>query len=109
MKRVYLFFPKQESNASLAPTLASGECLGLGYLASMLRMSGYDVKVVNAESELRQNDELLGLVVQDKPFLLGISPVAVTMPDTLSICKKVKQVLPGIHVTLGGHHATLRR
>jgi radical SAM superfamily enzyme YgiQ (UPF0313 family) len=106
MKMVYLFFPKQENNFSLTPTLSSGECLSLSYLASMLRMNGYAVKIVNAECELAKNKDLIDLIIQDKPFLLGISPVATTMTDTLSICKKVKNMLPDIHITLGGHHAT---
>jgi radical SAM superfamily enzyme YgiQ (UPF0313 family) len=103
---VYLFFPKQENNASLTPTLSSGEYLGLGYIASMLRANGYTVKIINAECELTHNNELIDLIKKDKPFLLGISPVAVTMMDTLSICREVKKIFPDIHITLGGHHVT---
>jgi len=103
---VYLFLPKQENNASLVPTLSSGECLGLEYLASMLRLNGYTVKIVNAECELEKNIDLIDLLKKDKPFLLGISPVAVTMMDTLSISKMVKELLPNTHITLGGHHVS---
>jgi len=103
---IYLFFPKQENGVSLTPTLSNGECLGLGYLTSMLRINGYTVKIVNAECEFENNIDLIDLLIKDKPSLLGISPVATTMNDTLKICRRVKELLPDTHITLGGHHVT---
>lgn len=103
---VCLVFPRDPSGHALASTLADGESLGLGCIASSLRSAGYSVKIINAEVFNMEREELLGRILAIHPKMVGFSPVAVNMASTLQICNKIKMKNRDIHITLGGHHAT---
>lgn len=106
MSDICLVFPRDPSGHALTSTLADGESLGVGYIASSLRSTGYSVKIINAEVFNIQNKELLNKILEINPKMVGFSPVAINMTSTLQICNKIKMKNKDIHITLGGHHAT---
>ena len=106
MRDICLVFPRDPSGHALTSTLADGESLGVGYIASSLRSAGYSVKIINAEVFNIQNEELLSKILEIHPKMVGFSPVAVNMTSTLQICNEIKMKNKDIHITLGGHHAT---
>lgn len=106
MSDICLVFPRDPSGHALTSTLADGESLGIGYIASSLRNAGYSVKVINGEVFNIQNEELLSKILEINPKMVGFSPVAINMTSILQICNEIKMKNKDIHVTLGGHHAT---
>ena len=80
--------------------------MGLGYLAASLRDNGFSVLVVNAEQELNRNEELLSIIKIEQPRIVGLSPVAATMQESLDLAYEIKKKYPAVHITFGGHHVT---
>jgi len=106
MSDICLIFPRDPKGYALASTLADGESLGLGYIASSLRFAGYTVKIINAETFKIEDNELINKILETKPKIVGFSPVAVNMASTLHLCNEIKVKNKDIHITLGGHHVT---
>ena len=79
MSDICLVFPRDLSGQALMSTLAGGESLGIGYLASSLRNAGFTVRIINAEEFHIQNEELLSSILETNPKMVGFSPVANNM------------------------------
>jgi len=81
--------------------------LGLLYIASSLRLRrGDEVAVVDAFCENLSIDELVSRVVEERPDVLGANCSTHTFLDTISVLRKVNEILPDTTLVLGGYHAT---
>lgn len=52
-------------------------------------------------------DRVERIVRSERPRIVGISALTETYPNALAVARRVKQVDEGIHVVIGGAHATL--
>jgi len=81
--------------------------LGLGYLASALIPSGFDVRICDMDVEDVGPEVLVGMLENARPSLVGISTTTLTLKNALRVARVVKYVLPGCVVCVGGPHATV--
>jgi radical SAM superfamily enzyme YgiQ (UPF0313 family) len=85
----------------------SMEPLGICYLAATLREAGFrEVKLIDRGTSGFTDGELLKAILDEQPDLLGFSLNGTDMACALSLSVKIKQSLPDVHITLGGHHVT---
>ncbi len=82
--------------------------LGLLYLASRLQKEeGITVSVIDAQERgFSYKDTALAAAAQ-KPDLVGITAMTMTMRDVLYTCRELKLLLPHTLICLGGPHATI--
>ena len=73
--------------------------LGIGYLAAYVKREVKDCVVVVA----RDVDE----IIKEKPDILAISSISLTIYDTIEVSEKVKSLFPNTFIVLGGYHITL--
>jgi len=85
--------------------VVSSEHLGVSYLASILRGKGYEVKII--EVDVHNEEKRLNEILRFRPDLVGFTTVTFNIARVISLSKKIKEFIPGIHVSLGGHVATI--
>jgi anaerobic magnesium-protoporphyrin IX monomethyl ester cyclase len=82
--------------------------LGLLYVASYLEEhTQHRAKIVDAQVEELGYGELRGVIAQEKPDVVGITAMTLTLLDVVKTVQLVKQVDDGIQVVLGGPHVHL--
>ena len=106
MTDICLVFPRNPDNRALSPTLAGAESMGLGYLASVLREHNFNVKIINAEQMSISNYDIIDIILNENPKIVGFSPVAVNMQEVINVAKVIKERNSSIHITMGGHHVS---
>jgi anaerobic magnesium-protoporphyrin IX monomethyl ester cyclase len=108
--RVLLIYPPItiEERYSSAIGHAGGKQIPLGiyYLASYLKESGHEVKVVDAEAEGWSTEQIINLAADFLPQVIGISSTTVAFHRALNVAEVVKTRLPGIITVIGGPHVT---
>ena len=77
--------------------------LGLLYLASVLR-GKYQVKVLDAQVEKMSYEDIGKYLEKEKPDVIGITCMTLTLPDVLKTVKLAKKILPLSKIILGGPH-----
>lgn len=82
------------------------ENLGIQYIGGVLRNVGFDVRIINADYENMDNEQIVNLICEDDTDLLGIAPCYINMEGAINIAQKIKSRLHNINICLGGHHAT---
>lgn len=84
------------------------EPLGLGMIAAALRAAGMAVAVVDAEIEGMQVDDVLAMIADLEPALVGMTVVGRgSLAGALDVTAGVKRwAAPAAHVTLGGMFAS---
>jgi len=82
------------------------ENLGIQYIGGVLRDAGFDVKIINADYNNMDNEQIVNLIYENDTDLLGIAPCYITMEDAINIAQKIKSIDRNINICLGGHHAT---
>ncbi len=81
--------------------------LGLCYLKSPLVAAGYDVKVVDAEASGFSMSDILSVVGDYNPDIIGIQVVSPLWETAKSIAAAVRERFPKIINVCGGPHVTL--
>lgn len=108
--RVFIVYPPLSKMERYSSKLGSvgGEQLPLGiyYLAAYLRKSGYEVRVCDAEAEKLTVDDILELVREFCPSVVGISSTTVAFHRALELSRAVKSAFDGVYTVLGGPHVT---
>jgi anaerobic magnesium-protoporphyrin IX monomethyl ester cyclase len=108
------FYPGSERPAGNLP-------IGLMYIASVLKKSGYIVEILDSfmvDSAFQENGETINVglpfdqikqeIVRRKPDIVGISgPFTSQIGNAVKISNLVKQVNPKILTVVGGPHVTL--
>ncbi len=82
------------------------ENLGIQYIGGVLRNAGFDVKIINADYNNMNNEQIVNLIHENDTDLLGINPCYINMEDAINIAQKIKNIDLNIKICIGGHHAT---
>lgn len=81
--------------------------IGIMYLAAIARERfGADVKIVNQRLHNISNDTLVRDAVNFSPDIIALSAFTPNKKDLADICAKIKAVLPGVLLLVGGPHVT---
>ena len=81
--------------------------LGVGFLGTLLKQSGHDVRVFDQNVEGLEDDGLLELVAEFQPDVAGFSVITPNYPIARQQIRKLKQLYPDLWILAGGIHATL--
>jgi radical SAM superfamily enzyme YgiQ (UPF0313 family) len=79
------------------------EPLGLEYIASAAKAESMEVKILDMRMEL----DIRSLLSSFQPDVVGITSLTMHVPEVISICRRIKSVLPECKIVVGGLHATL--
>lgn len=94
---------------SADPTARAAAPLGLGYLASAARFSGFHVDILDFVSDASLDDSSLrraGLFEGDYN-VVGISTYTESFGFVVDAVRAIRAMLPTTRIVLGGYHATL--
>lgn len=80
--------------------------IALGYLASLLIESGYDVDIVDMEILDMGGEEIFQLIAKERPRLVGLSTTTLTYKNALRVAAIVKELNQETVTVLGGPHVT---
>jgi radical SAM superfamily enzyme YgiQ (UPF0313 family) len=81
-------------------------CLGLAYIAAVLKKNNFEVEALDSFALRIKEAEVLEIVKEKKPRLVGISCLTPSMPIALSIVRKIKEYDRDITIALGNIHAS---
>jgi len=81
--------------------------LGIGFLGTLLKQSGHEVRVFDQNVEGLSDEGLFQLVTEFQPEIAGFSVITPNYPVARQQIRKLKQLHPEVRVLAGGIHATL--
>jgi radical SAM superfamily enzyme YgiQ (UPF0313 family) len=81
--------------------------LGIGYLGTLLKQHGHEVRVFDQNVEGLEDDGLWQLVAEFQPDMAGFSVITPNYPVARKQIRKLKQLRPDVRILAGGIHATL--
>lgn len=90
----------------LEGTASKAAPLGLCDLAAMLRRAGYSVSIVDIPAMEFSDEEALETVLGQRPRIVGITAVTISVYNAARFAELVKQADPTIITVLGGPHIT---
>ena len=77
--------------------------LGIMYLGAALREHGYrNIRLIDMRPDRMSVEQLMGLVSEFRPRLLGLSSLSYEAPTVTEIIEATRRVDPTIHICLGG-------
>lgn len=79
--------------------------LGLLSLGTVLKEAGHEVRVL--DGSVRSFEDILAETARFSPHLVGITAMTVMWPKVKLLSRKLKAILPGVKIIVGGVHATL--
>lgn len=79
--------------------------LGLGYLAAYLEQQQVNCKVIDVKFEGLEFNEVLKIVRESSPLLVGITAMTPEIIDAARLAESIKKDLPGVSIVIGGAHA----
>lgn len=77
--------------------------LGLSYIASVLLKKNFKVKILDSVVNHLTEEEILKILIREKPKITGITVTTPTLPVVYSLLKKIKENSSST-VVLGGPH-----
>ena len=81
--------------------------LGLAYLGAAVQEKGGQVKVVDMETEGVNIHDLLPIISEFDPDLIGITATTPVYTNTKALAAEIKQARPHTPLVLGGVHSTV--
>jgi radical SAM superfamily enzyme YgiQ (UPF0313 family) len=82
------------------------ENLATRYLAAVLRPHGFSVELA-AFSTAAETDAVVQQAMAARPRLIGLSVIfQYRAPEFLALASRLREALPGVHITTGGHFPT---
>jgi anaerobic magnesium-protoporphyrin IX monomethyl ester cyclase len=78
--------------------------LGIAYVASSLRASGHDVRLLDGKLDHLTVDDIVTRVRDEPPDLVGISCMTVEYPRAVEIARQIKLDRADIPIAVGGAH-----
>jgi radical SAM superfamily enzyme YgiQ (UPF0313 family) len=81
--------------------------LGIGFLGTLLKQNGHEVRVFDQNVEGLSDEGLFKLVAEFQPEIAGFSVITPNYPVARQQISKLKQLHPDVWVLAGGIHATL--
>lgn len=96
----------RESRSSDVLFLPKVESLGLGYLASFLRQTGYRVNIIDQEVDEIGTEQVVSKLMKNQ-LLIGFSAIAKPpLHSVLDVIRQLKESGNSSHLTIGGQFAT---
>jgi radical SAM superfamily enzyme YgiQ (UPF0313 family) len=80
--------------------------LGMGYLASVLRARGHEVRVADTRLGRLDHDDLLGLAREFRPEVVGFSAMTHEILRAYDAARQLERQDPRVRIALGGPHAS---
>lgn len=80
--------------------------LGLSYVGGVLREAGYDVGALDMVVEGTVLDDLVSRLEAERPSVVGISCTTISYGRAMDVAQKVREVVPGALIVIGGVHVT---
>ena len=103
--RVLLVYPDaREEIIGWGDLGAVAEPLALEYLGAGAQLDGHVVKILDLRFHVDDFDDV---VKSFAPEVIGVTGYSMHVLRMLSICRRAKELGPGIWTVVGGHHATL--
>ncbi len=103
--RILLLSPP--TNSAIKSVIGvTGPPLGLAYLASMARLQGDDVKIIDSLAMNYSFDNVASEIKNYDPDLVGITSTTSMMPDAYKVASLSKEYNNNIKVVMGGPHVT---
>jgi len=81
--------------------------LGIAYIAAVLRENGYEVRVVDAYVNGYNLPQLMDIIGQFQPDLIGMSVLTPSSEVVYEISKNIRATFPAMIIVMGNLHATL--
>ncbi len=81
--------------------------LGISYIASYLRQSGYKVDVIDALSSHMTEDDIIKAIKAGDPKVIGLSSLTPMFNRAVQISKKIQECFPEKLIIIGGQHASI--
>jgi anaerobic magnesium-protoporphyrin IX monomethyl ester cyclase len=81
--------------------------LGIGFLGTLLKQDGHEVRIWDQNVEGLEDDGLWQLVAEFQPQIAGFSVITPNYPVARQQIRKLKQLQPDVWILAGGIHATL--
>lgn len=94
---------------SNSPAKSNSPILGIGYLASVLRENGYEVKLFDGSAfhASYTDDQILDMIGKFKPSFVGFLIMSYRAILSYDMIRKVKQRFPEVKVIAGGPHPSI--
>lgn len=103
--RVLLIYPTAQTELiGFGDLGAIAEPLALEYIGAAATQEGHDVRILDLRLHRDSLDET---ILAYRPDLAGVTGYSMHVLRMLSICRRVKELLPECRTVAGGHHATL--
>lgn len=81
--------------------------IGIAYIAAVLKENGYDVKVVDAYVNGYSLTEIMNIIREYAPTVIGISVLTPSAEVVYEISRDIRAVFPHIKIVMGNMHASL--
>jgi len=78
--------------------------VGLLYIASVLKSSGIETKIIDCPAQKISHNVLINHIKEYTPDIIGITTFTTTMTDVLICAQNIKSINKRIITVLGGHH-----
>jgi radical SAM superfamily enzyme YgiQ (UPF0313 family) len=81
--------------------------LGIGYLGTLLKQEGHEVRIFDQNVQGAEDEGLLKLAAEFDPQIAGFSVITPNYPVARQQIGKLKRLRPDMRIAAGGIHATL--
>ncbi|MCL5409203.1 MAG: cobalamin B12-binding domain-containing protein [Candidatus Omnitrophica bacterium] len=81
--------------------------IGIAYLIPVLHKTGHNIKIIDLNNEYKSDNEILKIIHDYNPNIIGFSVKTSTMKYVRDLSKKIKEKMPKTVIILDGPHATL--
>lgn len=85
---------------------AISEPLGIAYIAGYLEKKAITVRIIDAQAENLDHDEVVRKISPTPDTIIGISVLTPVFNSVKRLCHQIKQVCPETLIVLGGAHCT---
>lgn len=85
---------------------AVSEPLGIAYIAGYLEAQGVVVRIIDAQAENLDHDQVIRKLDGTSDAIVGISVLTPVFNSVRRLCRRIKQVRPETLIVLGGAHCT---
>ena len=81
-------------------------CLGILYIAALLRKENLPVMILDAEGRGLDIDATVQAIVKKNPGIIGITSTTLSIVSATEVAKRLKTIIPDVKIFLGGPHVT---
>lgn len=108
MRIIFVNSPLQDYGKIKKKEYYTAPPLGLGYLATIAKNMGHEVKLIDSEALGLSLDKTASDVLDYNPDIVGINLLTPTLNLSKKIIRNLKAKNPKLKIIVGGSHATIR-